>query len=496
MLDSDAIHVAQKYRCTCEHNCMDRFSIDAIASIRSSYLWLGGEHDEQARWLADVVSQSGEDKLRLGVHPTVYDVCKAAFVRCIGISQHKLEAAIANQAANKYFFMQDAPRDDPKTRSVKAWLENYRVFECKLTKSGCDHLPEMFSWKEVYELYLRAQPDSHSAASKPEFMAVRRHHFPKLHKHKESKWQGCPKCADLKYKQHDAKAISPFELLKVRAMRAAHVKLMQDQRTVNDVLDRRAQNEPYSFAMIYVDQTFSVSFPRERPEVLPRKRRIQTLQGGTISVSTGTAAVYISLFHDKGPNLMLTQVYLNLRELMTACSVAANARELHLHGDLTFSENRNLYMIGTLGLFIHHAWFSVATFSSLLEYHGGCKIDSTLFRALNTRFDRKTLHTPADIMREAALAFTSEVDSLENTGGKRAWAEPVWMLGQLDWKKLLHSTTNSFPNISHYRAFRIEKGNMLATLPSHSHCSPGLVCRRHGRNCCFLQGICKRYSLE
>ena len=97
---------------------MDNFSIDPIASIRSSYLWLGGEH-EQARWLADVVALSGQDKLRLGIHPNVYDVCKAAFVCCIGICQHKLEAAIANQADNKYFFMQDAPRDDPQTRSVK-----------------------------------------------------------------------------------------------------------------------------------------------------------------------------------------------------------------------------------------------------------------------------------------------------------------------------------------------------------------------------------------
>ena len=49
MLDQDAIEAAQKFRCKCEHNCMDRFGIDAIASIRSNYMWLGGEH-EQARW--------------------------------------------------------------------------------------------------------------------------------------------------------------------------------------------------------------------------------------------------------------------------------------------------------------------------------------------------------------------------------------------------------------------------------------------------------------
>ncbi len=69
MLDPDAMKVAQNFAERVS-NCMDRFSIDAIASIRSSYLWLGGEH-EQARWLADVVSQSGETKLRLGIHPTV-----------------------------------------------------------------------------------------------------------------------------------------------------------------------------------------------------------------------------------------------------------------------------------------------------------------------------------------------------------------------------------------------------------------------------------------
>ena len=102
-----------------------------------------------------------------------------------------------------------------------------------------------------------------------------------------------------------------------------HLRLLRLQRNKAAEEAARSRTHPDALAMVGVDQSNGPGLPHRCKKTWGRVHLLKLMYGGTLSESTGTGAFYISLLHDKGPNLVLTQLYLQLREVLTSGTSAS-----------------------------------------------------------------------------------------------------------------------------------------------------------------------------
>lgn len=453
-----------KFQCSCNRDCMQFISRFQLQRMRSQYLNLGGEH-RQLEWLITMVAIVGEGgkTFRLSSDPPV-DVCRVTFLHVMGISDKKLSHAVQEQSAGELFVTQ--PQENrlcPKATHASAWLQTFIERECDRLPTGECHTPAYISLKELHSVYLADFVGfEQECASGPYFEEIRRNTFPHLHAPKQGEWNRCELCMDFRFGRRSAamqprSAASQQALCDVLARQTEHVRMIQLLRRTLAAHLMRARLYPGELSFLIADQS---AFPRiPRLAAIKRARRLKFMEGGTLSGSTDTAAVFYSLFHDKGPNLVCTQLYLQYREVVTSHASASLARELYVQTDRASGENHNKWTLGLLGLFVHWGWCLEATFGMLLSRHAHQLIDATLFRPVNQRMKAHTLRTPADVFKEAGEAFVATCASLDGSGLGRKSVAIVLLLQQLDFKALLERLIMRLRGISKATEFLVKKNH-------------------------------------
>ena len=182
-------------------------------------------------------------------------------------------------------------------------------------------------------------------ASRPLFYSTRREHFPKLHQPKGCEWNRCAVCAEFAQKHRQLGAKTPHELLEQPEKEKQHVEIERAQRAVVDREVLRAKEHPEFLLMLMVDQSLTVGIPRLQS--LNRFHHLRLHEGGTLLPSKQTGAVFYSLRNEKGPNLILTQMHLQLLEALTSSHLASLAQTVRLVFDFSSGENRNRYTLGS-----------------------------------------------------------------------------------------------------------------------------------------------------
>jgi len=76
---------------------------------------------------------------------------------------------------------------------------------------------------------------------------------------------------------------------------------------------------------------------------------------------------------------VLTQIWLQVRQIVTSRTKACEARRLRVQTDNAGSENKNFYMIGLLALLVHWNWFDQVLHAFLQQGHTHTLDDSTNF---------------------------------------------------------------------------------------------------------------------
>ena len=462
LLDADDIARAVDRSCSCAGHCRTWASTGAVRELRSRYLSLGGEH-EQLAWLSRLIPEA-QDHPRYFLPDFHHEalVCEAAFLNFTGISKTKLERAKELHRKDMQFLTQATEREAPKTVSANAFLTLYEKEECSETLHGI-HLPDDITFNDLYAIYYNRETVEAQRASESHFQRVRRTSHHRLHEADALAFGHCALCVELRSQlRSPTVARSPDDLARVKMERDAHRKLRRKQAEALKILDDMAVERPEQNVMIYCDQTPVPAFPREPAAVGERLHRLKLLAGGTLSRSTGTGAVFLSLNDDKGSNLIQTQIFLQLREVMTSPTKVSTARKLYVHADLAGGENRNAYMVGMLGIYVARGWVDVGEYSGLLEYHGACIIDSTVFRPLKGSLAHKPLHTPADFVEAAQKGFKKQVPDLTcgpaTPALQRKAMSIVWLQNEIDFKSFLQPCLNHFSGIAKTRAFRVSKG--------------------------------------
>lgn len=472
LLNEENLNEAATFRCMCGRNCMLSLSFNCVKETRERYLHLGGEH-EMLQWLAGIVPVDKDEHQYSLPSLNHVLVCQATFLNVLGLSATKLKRARELASNGTPFVAQTSERPDPKRTSALAFLETFHEDECAKTTSG-SHLPDDFEFQDVYNLYCQKEVDVHQRAGPEYFAALRKAKFPHLHPCDSLQFGRCKLCIRLLASLRKAKSSggSPQELEKVMMEEKAHRALREDQKVATKTLDMRAHDHPDRLAMIYVDQTPVPAYPRDPRNPGGGLHRLRLLCGGTLSRATDTGAVFLSLHDDKGPNLVQTEIYVQLREILTSTTRCALARTLHVQCDLATGENHNRIMVGALGIYVHWGWVVTAAAGSQLEYHNYSLIDSTVHRPLKGALKHAHLHTPRDFVAAAQKAFKKEVASLSHaepatpsgsTPAQRKAISVVWLANQMDWKSFLDQYVNKFVNITESRVCEVFRGNVFDT---------------------------------
>lgn len=441
-------------------------SPNCVKEIRTRYLSLGNEHN-QKEWVIQLLpAEEGALYFIPSYHAEAL-VCEQAFLHLTGISPTKLQSAKELRRSGLQFVKQTSGRPDPKFVSVAAFLETYVREECTTTLHGT-HLPDDMRFKNLYMLYCRKlETDASSRASDPYFHQVRRETQPHLHESNTNDFNACPTCVRLQAaKRKKAQGSSPDDLERVMLELAAHTKLRRAQDVVTKQLDFQSASHPDQLAMVFVDQTPVPAFPHEASAVYKGLHRFRLLAGGTLARSGGTGAIFLSLHDSKGPNLIQTQLWIQVREIFTSPTRVSLASWLHIQADLTTGENRNWCMVGMLGLYVFYEWVKRATFGAQLEYHGRSVVDSTVHRSVKGALSKKPLHTPIDYVaatQEGQKKLVSSLASCDPTTPKRKALSVIWLKNQIDWKGFMDQHVNRFSKITEARTFQVEKGGLLVT---------------------------------
>jgi hypothetical protein len=214
------------------------------------------------------------------------------------------------------------------------------------------------------------------AASKSVFDAARHERFPHLHLAKDTNFARCKACCNLKEQRLRLTGKSPDDVAAVFAKIHAHLRLQRLQRKCERVAEEQAVSHPGEQAMIYADQTAAKAIPSPWCE---RAFRLPVAMGGTLSRSTNTGALFVALDRFGKVDKVLTQIWLQVRQIVISRTKACEARRLRVQTDNAGSENKNFYMIGLLALLVHWNWFDQVLHAFLLQGHTHTLDDSTNF---------------------------------------------------------------------------------------------------------------------
>ena len=244
---------------------------------------------------------------------------------------------------------------------------------------GGSYLPQCIGWRDLHNVYtLESKPGE--AASKSVFDAARHERFPHLHLAKDTNFARCKVCCNLKEQRLRLTGKSPDDVAAVFAKIHAHLRLQRLQRKCERVAEEQAVSHPGEQAMIYADQTAAKAIPSPWCE---RAFRLPVAMGGTLSRSTNTGALFVALDRFGKVDKVLTQIWLQVRQIVTSRTKACEARRLRVQTDNAGSENKNFYMIGLLALLVHWNWFDQVLHAFLLQGHTHTLDDSTNFAVSN-----------------------------------------------------------------------------------------------------------------
>ena len=99
---------------------------------------------------------------------------------------------------------------------------------------------------------------------------------------------------------------------------------------------------------------------------------------------------------------VLTQIWLQVRQIVTSRTKACEARRLRVQTDNAGSENKNFYMIGLLALLVHWNWFDQVLHAFLLQGHTHNRDDSTNF-ASNPALKKAQLFDLLTVVKRISL---------------------------------------------------------------------------------------------
>ena len=137
---------------------------------------------------------------------SVVVVCRASFLKVFGISNLRIQKIISN-VSQESLSLSFSTHETPQYCFLKQWLGNFITFNGEvLPNSNFTHLPDNFTKREVYNLYVESQKDSlNSTLSLPSFLLIWHQDFHHVKIPKKSRMGVCQICAELKAKQDKAR---------------------------------------------------------------------------------------------------------------------------------------------------------------------------------------------------------------------------------------------------------------------------------------------------
>lgn len=185
----------------CAKNCLRSLGFQKILQERSNFFNL--KRGPQNVFLRSCIRSSiGSTKYAV----SDVAVCRASFLKVFSISNLRIQKIKAN-VTQESFSLAFSSHETPQYCFLKQWLGNFITFNGEVQpNSNFTHLPDNFTKREVYNLYVESQKDSqNSTLSLPSFLRIWRQDFSHVKIPKKSRMGVCQICAELKAKRDTAK---------------------------------------------------------------------------------------------------------------------------------------------------------------------------------------------------------------------------------------------------------------------------------------------------
>ncbi|CAB1104354.1 unnamed protein product [Ectocarpus sp. CCAP 1310/34] len=323
--------------------------------------------------------------------------------------------------------------------------------------------------EELYQDFLteakRVYPeDTSKRVSKAHFFRIPRKDRPHIRVRVGGEFMKCDICVTLKERRHGSPGVKPSldssALASIDRDLAAHRQMVQADRLVianrtGDAMRAKADGKPLNFVFMSIDAANSTS--HALPAIYP------PTHGGDRGYSERQKIMAV---HIEG---QFVEVYFTPQYLGGGCNLACTAAHLaitriidkyhdspphpsgciiqhaHWQVDNCVSENKNNFFLGYAGLLVAADVVRVVEIHFMMVGHTHTKIDQ-VFSRFSRGIKGKNIFTRTHLAEELRASYTEVpvfCSTLRNEG---------------NFKGLLIGRVNRVPNITTYRAFRVEKG--------------------------------------
>ena len=249
---------------------LDSWTVNDILPFRTNTA-AQNEH-ERLRELLDYIKHCAKTSrgynmysLTLADKRTV-EVCRHAFIVIMGTSAYKLSRAIMlhNRVEEPPIHGNVAARASNAEESVIAWLKEFLDEDCDKISDTKFIVPSSLTWKDIHAIYAQEQGqfDVPVIASYSLFCAVRKHHFPTLHRPRTGTLATCDTCDQLAFDR--AKAKTDAQCAAARDRKLEHRHVFEQERAFMRQNMVHSQQHPRDRIMLFCDYTVPLSLPHFR----------------------------------------------------------------------------------------------------------------------------------------------------------------------------------------------------------------------------------------
>jgi hypothetical protein len=311
----------------CKDHCLWKFSLQECAD---AHTWYKGQSQQQSReWLRTTIQacmNSATDHVALRSHGK--SLCHQAFKLLYGFSNNKFDLALADArrigclVTHGNLGNHNAEKLGRKF-IIHTWLEEFLAVNGDTDPvSGNIHIPAYLNKHHLFEQFLEDSKISGTVTSLfPSYSSFYNYfhqHFSHVKFLKHTRLGRCRFCMEFQQRRKSLK--TPQELIDFKEATHQHHLLHSTERTLYESRCSRATLHPEDFLSLIVDCPKGYEVPHVQPVTKDswRANKIEVDAVGAICHSTSIRQYYFHLpIWVKGPNLIITVLYLHLFTCLT-----------------------------------------------------------------------------------------------------------------------------------------------------------------------------------